>query len=225
MPIDIIIFAAIALFLIFRLGSVLGKRTGHQQKPPGFPGAPSAPETKDRTAENDDNIVRMPGAFDDEPEPQSKQFDGPGGDGLRAISDADPDFEPDSFLEGATAAFEMIVTAYADADRKTLKNLLDKETFESFSGAIDAREDAGQRLEDTLIGIDATDIVDAELRGDTARVTIRFVSQQINVTYDSEGRVVDGDPTTVETVTDVWTFARSVQSRDPNWHLVETRSA
>jgi predicted lipid-binding transport protein (Tim44 family) len=224
MPIDIIIFGAIALFLIFRLGSVLGKRTGHQQKPPGFPGAPTPLETKDRTAENDDNVVRMPGAHD-EPEPESARFDGPAGDGLRAIRDADPDFDPDGFLEGAKAAFEMIVTAYAEADRKTLKNLLDKDTFESFSGAIDAREEAGQRLEDTLVGIDVADIQAAEMRGNEARVTIRFVSQQINVTYDSENRVLDGDPTAVETVTDTWTFARSVRSRDPNWQLVETIGA
>lgn len=225
MPIDLIIFAAIALFLIFRLGSVLGKRTGHQKRPSDFPPAGQAgAETRDRSGERgDDNIVRMPTAFE-EPEPESAQYDGPAGDGLRAIAEADQNFEPDSFLDGAKGAFEWIVTAYAEGDRKTLKNLLDKATYESFSGAIDAREKEGQRMEDTLVGIDKADVIEAELAGDTARVTVRFVSQQVNVTYDSEGRVLAGDPSAVETVTDEWTFARSVKARDPNWQLVETRA-
>ncbi len=224
MPFDLLIFAAIALFLIFRLGSVLGKRTGHQ-KPPEFPMPEESakPTTKDRSGERDDNIVRMPSAFE-EPEEESAHFSGPAGEGLRRIADADPNFDPDGFVGGASAAFEMIVTAYAEGDRKTLKNLLDKVTYESFSGAIDAREKAGQRMEDTLVGIDSTSILEAELAGDMARVTLRFVSQQVNVTYDSEGRVLDGDPSTVETVSDIWTFARSVKSKDPNWQLVETRT-
>ncbi|HAE01226.1 MAG TPA: calcium-binding protein [Rhodospirillaceae bacterium] len=224
MPFDLLIFAAIALFLIFRLGSVLGKRTGHQ-KPPEFPQNMdnARPETRDRSGERDDNVVRMPAGFED-PVEESAHFNGPAGDGLRDIAQADPNFDPDSFVQGAAMAFEMIVTAYAEGDRKALKPLLDKVTYDSFAGAIDAREKAGQRMEDTLVGIDSTTILEAGMHGDDARVTLRFVSQQVNVTYDSEGRVQEGDPSTVETVSDVWTFARSVKSKDPNWQLVETRT-
>lgn len=221
MPLDLIIFAAIALFFIIRLGSTLGKRTGHQ-KPTQFPGTTNAPEPDQGSShDNDDNVVRLPTDFEP-PEEESTAFKGPAGEALRDISDADANFEPDGFLQGATAAFEMIVNAYAEGDRKTLKQLLDKPTYESFSGAIDAREEAGHRMEDTLVGVDSASISSAVMEGDVASVTVRFVSQQVNVTYDSEGRVVDGDPTTVETVSDIWTFARTVTSGDPNWELVET---
>ncbi|MDF1747240.1 MAG: Tim44/TimA family putative adaptor protein [Alphaproteobacteria bacterium] len=225
MPFDLLIFAAIALFLIFRLGSVLGKRTGHQ-KPPEFPVKTDTarPESRDRSGEREDNVVRMPAGFE-EPVEESAHYKGPAGKGLREISQADPNFEPDSFVQGASMAFEMIVNAYAEGNRKALKPLLDKVTYESFVGAIDTREKAGQRMEDTLVGIDSTTIIEAGMQGDEARVTLRFVSQQVNVTYDSEGRVLDGDPSTVETVSDIWTFARSVKSKDPNWQLVETRTA
>jgi predicted lipid-binding transport protein (Tim44 family) len=224
MPFDLLIFAAIALFLIFRLGSVLGKRTGHQ-KPPEFPVKTDTvrPESRDRSGEREDNVVRMPAGFE-EPVEESAYYKGPAGKGLREISQADPNFEPDSFVQGASMAFEMIVNAYAEGNRKALKPLLDKVTYESFVGAIDTREKAGQRMEDTLVGIDSTTILEAGMQGDEARVTLRFVSQQVNVTYDSEGRVLDGDPSTVETVSDIWTFARSVKSKDPNWQLVETRT-
>ena len=96
--------------------------------------------------------------------------------------------------------------------------------FAQFDGAIKAREDAKHSLATTLVGIREADIVDAALDGRIARITVKFLSEQINVTRDSEGRVVDGDPTASATVTDVWTFARNTSSRDPNWHLVATHS-
>ena len=133
-------------------------------------------------------------------------------------------FDPGQFLDGARQAFEMIVTAYAEGDGRTLKQLLSKDVYENFAAAIREREKAGERMEDTLYGIDEASIVDAGMEGSTASVTVKFVSQQVNVTYDSEGRVVAGDPNEVATVTDIWTFQRNVKSRDPNWELAETRS-
>lgn len=225
MSFELLIYAAVAVFLIFRLFSVLGKRTGHEERPP-FP--PTQEREKLDAPENDkpedENVVRLPTAFD-EPVEESAQLKGPAGDGLRKVQAADGAFDPDEFLGGARMAFEMIVTAYAEGDRKTLKDLLDKPTYESFAGAIDAREKEGHRMEDTLVGIDAADVAEAFMDKDVARVTVRFVSQQVNVTYDAEGRVLDGDPTSIETVSDLWTFARSVKSRNPNWQLVETRVA
>ncbi|MEQ8440718.1 MAG: Tim44/TimA family putative adaptor protein [Alphaproteobacteria bacterium] len=225
MPFDLIIFAVIAVILVLRLGRVLGKRTGHQ-RPPEFPmpGNDDSVGRNQTPPDEEDNVVRIPTGRD-EPKPESPLFDGPAGAGLREIVEADPTFQPEDFLEGARSAFEWIVTAYAEGDRKTLKSLLDEDTYASFAGAIDQREKEGQRMEDTLVGIDSSDIVEAVLNGREARVTVRFVSQQVNVTYDSEGRVLDGDPSHVETVNDVWTFARDITARDPNWQLVETRVA
>ena len=223
MSLELIIYAAIALLLIFRLGSVLGKRTGHQKRsdvPPANTDGTS--EAQDRSGQRKDAIMKMPTALE---EPRSEQYAGPAGEGLRTIAKADPTFEPDGFLDGAKSAFEWIVNAYAEGDRKTLRTLLNTTTYESFAGAIDAREKVGNRMEDTLVGIDGADVLEARVDGDTARVTVRFVSQQVHVTYDTEGRVLEGDPSSVETVTDEWTFSRSVKSRDPNWQLVETRAA
>ncbi|MBP5858170.1 Tim44 domain-containing protein [Marivibrio halodurans] len=230
-PLDLILFAALALFLIFRLGSVLGKRTGHQ-KPTDLFRDRQSEGARDRSGEREDaedeNVIRMPGARQPEradgARDSSDEFTGKAGSGLTQIKVADPDFDPDGFLDGARQAFEMIVQAFAEGEGKTLKQLLSKEVYENFAGAIREREKAGQRMEDTLYGIDSAEIVEAGMQGSTASVTVEFVSQQINVTYDSEGRVIAGDPSEVVTVTDIWTFQRNVKSRDPNWELAETSS-
>jgi predicted lipid-binding transport protein (Tim44 family) len=96
--------------------------------------------------------------------------------------------------------------------------------FENFKRAIDNRTIANETLQTTLVGIKSTDIIEAELQGRVAEVTVTIVSEQINVTRNAEGQVVDGDPVKVEPVTDIWTFARQVRARDPNWVLVATRS-
>ena len=131
-------------------------------------------------------------------------------------------FKPESFVAGAKVAFEMVITAFAGGDTKTLRPLLSNDVFEDFSGAIKSRLDKKETLESTLVGISEADIIEAELQGKTAFVTLKFVSEQINVTRDAEGEVVDGDPGGVATVTDIWTFARNTRSRDPNWTLVAT---
>ena len=185
-PLDLILFAALALFLIFRLGSVLGKRTGHQ-KPTDIFGDKQggergdAPGSRDRSGEREDsaeeNVIPMPGTRDEAA--ASPQMKGPAGSGLTQIKVADPSFDPDGFLEGARQAFEMIVKAYADGEGKTLKQLLSKDVYESFAAAIREREKAGHRMEDTLYGIDDAQIVDAGMQGNTASVTVKFVSQQV----------------------------------------------
>jgi predicted lipid-binding transport protein (Tim44 family) len=144
--------------------------------------------------------------------------------GLEQIKAVDRDFDPDQFLLGAKRAFEMIVDAFAKGESTSLRPLLSDEVFAQFDGAIKAREDAKHTLSTTLVGIREADVADAALDGRIARVTVKFVSEQINVTRDSEGRVVDGDPTSSATVTDIWTFARNTSSRDPNWQLVATHS-
>jgi predicted lipid-binding transport protein (Tim44 family) len=118
----------------------------------------------------------------------------------------------------------MIVTAYAEGDRRTLKNLLARDVYDGFEAVIREREIRGESVETRFVSIDSTDIIGAELRGKIAQVTIRFVSQLVSVTRDKNGVVKDGNPDKVTDVTDVWTFARDVTSRDPNWKLVATET-
>jgi predicted lipid-binding transport protein (Tim44 family) len=144
--------------------------------------------------------------------------------GLDAIAREEPTFDATHFLAGARAAYEMIVTAFAAGDRRQLKGLLGREVYEGFDTAIDERERRGETAESRFVSIDAADIIGAEMRGKTAQLTIRFVSKLISATRDRAGNVIDGNPEKVTEVTDVWTFARDVSSRDPNWKLVATEA-
>jgi len=144
--------------------------------------------------------------------------------GLDAVLAQDPAFDPQHFLTGARAAYEMIVTAYAEGDRRTLKNLLSREVLDGFDSVIRERENRGETSETRFVSIDKADIIGAELRGRSAQITVRFVSQLISVTRDRSGAVIDGNAERVTDVTDVWTFARDLSSRDPNWKLVATEA-
>ena len=223
---DIILFAALAAFLVFRLRSVLGRRTGHERRPPKDPmSGPSRDATRD--ASGDDNVIELPGktgAPREEASFEAAASDDPLAAGLTEIRIADPNFNPAEFQQGAQSAFEMIVQAFADGDVKTLRNLLNDEVFENFSGAIEQREQAGETLETTIVGIKSAEAIEARVDGRMAFVVMKFVSEQVNVTKDKDGAVVDGDPNQVTTITDIWTFARNTRARDPNWLLVETRS-
>jgi predicted lipid-binding transport protein (Tim44 family) len=118
----------------------------------------------------------------------------------------------------------MIVTAFADGDRKALKNLLSKEVYEGFAAALDEREKRGETVRSAFVGIEKSEIRGAAVAGNEAQVTVQFISQIISSTHDSDGEVIDGDPDQVAEVNDVWTFARSLKSRDPNWKLIATES-
>ena len=142
--------------------------------------------------------------------------------GLRAIRDADPSFDPKGFVDGAKMAYEMIVMAFADGDRKTLKNLLSREVFDGFVQAISDRESRSEKIQSSFVGIDKADIVGAEMKGTEAHITMRVISELISATRDKAGEVIEGDPETVAEVKDVWTFARDTRNKDPNWKLVAT---
>ncbi len=227
---EILVFAAIAAFLVFRLRSVLGKRTGHQE-PPKYD-----PFRKDKAEEGgQDKVIQLPDraaggdAEAGEAEPVSAEemaaAGSPAAAGITQIKLADRNFEPDGFTTGAKVAFEMVVAAFAQGDSRALRPLLSNDVYEDFTSAIKAREEANETLETTLVGINEAEIIEAELQGKTAFVTIKFVSEQVNVTRDAKGEVVDGDESHVATITDIWTFARNTRSRDPNWTLVATRSS
>jgi len=142
--------------------------------------------------------------------------------GLKTIGEADPTFSPKSFLEGAKAAYEMIVTAFAQGDRKTLKTLLEKEVYDGFDKAIADREALGHKIDFTFVGLPKVEISDAELDRRDARVAVRFNAEVVQATKNKDGQLIDGNAEQVQTIADEWTFARSPKSRDPNWKLVAT---
>ena len=142
--------------------------------------------------------------------------------GLEQIRRADHEFSPKRFVSGAQAAFEMVVDAFAKGDTATLRPLLGDDVYDEFAAAIRERMADGHLQETTIVALDAAEIISAEMRSSTARVTVKFVSQQINVVRDKDGEEVGGDPSLIERVTDIWTFARNTRSSDPNWALIET---
>jgi predicted lipid-binding transport protein (Tim44 family) len=218
---DIILFAVVAVFLVVRLRSVLGRRTGTEQRRDPFAGAPS----NDQQPARRETPVAVPDLSAKPmimPPPEAPAT--PLAAGLARIRQADPDFDEAHFLAGCRAAFEMIVNAFAASDAATLRPLLSDETFANFNGAIEERRKAGHSHTTTIVGIRSVDLLEADIQARNAVLTVKIVSDQINVTRDGEGRVVDGDPTAVVAITDIWTFSRNTRSRDPNWTLVATRS-
>jgi predicted lipid-binding transport protein (Tim44 family) len=231
-----IIFLVIAVLIFLRLRSVLGRRTGSERPP--FD--PFSRREAPRTAAGEDKVITLPrrpadggdaapvaGGIATATEERIKTLAPEGTNlnaALRAIAAADRSFDPDGFINGAKAAYEMIVTAFAEGDRKSLKNLLSKEVYDGFVSAIAQREGRGETIEFRFVGIDKAEITDASLKSGTEQVTVRFNSKLISATHDKTGAVIDGDPVHVGDVTDIWTFAREVSSRDPNWKLVATES-
>jgi len=210
--IDIIFFAAVALFIAFRLRNVLGRRTGHERRP----------ETSTVTPSTRDNVVSLPGREEQAEAAFSHIDDADLRQGLTAIRRADPDFDLEGFLMGARQAFEMIVDAFARGDTEALRPLLADDVYGGFAEAIEQRRQAGETLETEVVAIKQAEAVEARMDGPHAHVTVRFVSDQVNVTRDGEGNILDGDPEQLSEIVDLWTFARDTSSRDPNWELVST---
>jgi predicted lipid-binding transport protein (Tim44 family) len=144
---------------------------------------------------------------------------------LERMREIDPNFDARHFMEGAKVAYEMIVTAFAEGDEKTLKPLLAPDIFEQFAAAIDTRKSGGLTQELEFVGLDEATLKDARLDGTTARMTVKFVSKVITATRDANGEVVEGNPEKLTTVREIWTFERDLTSRDPNWRLVATEAA
>ena len=226
-----IIFAFLAAFVVWKLRSILGTRTG-EEKPPRNPflngpgnARGGAPEAK---------IIPLPGAANANVAPSAapaaaadrwKPYAEPGSKiaaGLDAIAAADPSFAIQPFLDGAKSAYEMIVVSFADGDRPVLQNLLAKDVYDSFAAALAEREKRGEKVETSFVAIDNAAVADAGMRGRFAEITLRFSAQMITATRDSSGAVTEGSADKVVEVNDAWSFARDVNSRDPNWKLVST---
>jgi len=229
-----LIFLVLAVVIFFKLRGVLGQRTGNERPP-------FDPFTRRKTGEpevaNDGKVVPLPrrtgedvsaatiAAQDVDHRISSVATPGtPLAASIGEIMAADRNFDPQQFIDGARTAYEMIVTCFAKGDQKALKPLLGREVFDGFASAISEREARGESVEFNFVGFEKVEMVDAALKGGTAQVTVKFVSKLISATRDKAGEVVDGDPVHIADVTDIWTFARDVGSRDPNWLLVATET-
>lgn len=226
-----LIVIGLAIVILFRLRSVLGTRTGNERSP--------LERQRDAAAKSQgsDTVVQMrprpaEPATDADEERRARRLAAEieqfaGGDekvaaGLAAIAEADPAFTPKSFLEGAKSAYEMIVTAFAEGDRKTLRNLLEKDVYDGFERAITEREAAGHAVDFTFVGLPGVEIESAELDKRVAFVTIRFHAEVVSATRDKDGTLIEGNADQVANIADEWTFSRNTKSRDPNWKLVAT---
>lgn len=215
---DIILLALIAGFILLRLRSVLGRKTGRDDMQM-FTRAPLA-EAREQP------IVQVEKA-----RPRPKEENDPA---LAAVTDEnilkavaaikakDPQFTVTSFLGGAKLAFEMAFDAFAKGDRNALKLLLSDTLFKHFEGELAAREKEPKKIETTLVAVTSRDIAQAALTGNTARVTVKFTSDQVSVVRDAEGKIIEGDPSDINRVEDEWAFERDVASKNPNWKIVET---
>lgn len=227
-----IIILALAVFIFLRLRSVLGTRTGNERRPQDpfvggpQPGAPANDKVVPLPQRRTETQGPQPGAEAEEPavdrwagvaEPDSAVARG-----LDGVAEAEGGFDAKEFLAGARAAYEMIVTAFDAGDRKTLKPLLAREVFEDFSAAIAERENRGETVDSSFVSIEKSEITEAEIVARTAQLTVRFVSKLIRATRDKTGAVIDGSPTEIADLVDVWTFARELNARDPNWRLIST---
>ncbi len=212
-PIALVVFAGIALFLILRLRSVLGRRVGFEKPPlppsqrPGFNTAP--------IIEGQATVVQPGRAV---PDPRSAL-----GERLMQIVNRDPNFDPPKFLTSAETAFRSIVTAFAAGDRATLQSLLSPHVYETFAAAIQARETANEQHRTEIKTIISATIEDAELLGDHAAIIIRFTSDQVNLTLDAAGNPLNGTEAVTELV-DLWTFERDLKGPDLTWRLAAARS-
>jgi len=232
-----LIYLVIAVVILLRLRSVLGRRTGHERRPfdpyseSGNLNNSTPPEKS--AEQTDDKVVPLPprgaakrgstpvendwGEFAKRGSPRAKAFD--------SFLAFDPHFDPRSFVDGARAAYEMIVNGYAKGDRKTLKPLLSSDVYAGFEDAITAREKKGETVESEFVSIDKSEIENAVLKDTMAHITVRFLSKLVSVTRDKSGKVIEGDQSKVRSMTDVWTFARDLTSPNPNWKVVATEAA
>lgn len=234
-----VIFLGIAVVIFLYLRSILGSRTGNEQ--------PSDPYNRDQAegtgSKNNDNVVTMPerregenplssdrsNAEQSKPDitEQINKFAETGSElsnGLSEIANADSNFDPEEFMQGAERAYEMIITAYSEGDKRLLKRLLAKDVYAGFSEAIEQRESEGQVMTSKFVGFDKVTMLEAGVEDKQAEITVKFKSSLIRFISDADDKVIEGDDHDIEKITDIWTFAHSVSGRDPNWKLISTES-
>lgn len=212
MDLTILIFAALALFLSYRLFNVLGTKGGHEPEEherPVLRPVGTNPEDAETTATMQ--------------EPEAPKAPLP--EWAKPIEDSHPAFEPKSFLEGAGQAYEMIVEAFQAGDLSPVKGFVANDVLASFQSAIDSRNSAGQEVTFTLVGIEKPEGIASNVADDTVQVEVKFRAEQVRFVKDADGKLVDGSEDTVAQVVDRWIFSRPIKSRDPNWTLVATQGS
>jgi len=233
-----LLFLVLAVVIFLRLRNVLGRRTG-SKRPPYDPYSAREPQQNGNNAPGQEKVIPLPSAGRPQNSPRSsrnledieEQIKGIAPEGselserLLKVARSDPGFDPAQFIKGAKTAYEMIVMAFAEGNKRALKPLLNRDVYDRFSAVISDRESKGEIVDSSFVGIDKTTIIDAELKNKTAQVTVKFVSELISAVRNRKGDVIDGDPKKIREVTDIWTFEREISSRDPNWKLIATVSA
>lgn len=220
--IEILIFAVLAAYIFFRLWGVLGRRTGQERKPPD-PNTWGMTDVSDTdTHQPTNNVISLHGGDVPETEESLPILDA-AKKGLESLIEEDPTFDPYVFLDGAQAAFSMIVEAFAEGNREDLKTLLGESAYNSFNSALDQREAAKETVETEIHDMTLCEIQEISVKDGTANITVKFVSEQITVTKDAEDRIIDNPAHLTLSITDIWTFSRNIRSENPNWILTGTR--
>jgi predicted lipid-binding transport protein (Tim44 family) len=220
MMIDLILLAAIALWIFFRYKNVLGT-------PPDDDVQDRARKRKTRYIDeaNSDNVITLKPDRIKEVKASADITVPSAAAAIVQIKMIDMNFDEDAFLDGAKKAFSIIVGAFANSDKETLKNLLDKSVYKSFVKVIDERAKQNHSMEFSLERLKKAEIVNASLQGKLASIAVQFSSEQISAIRDQQGVVVEGDPDVIVSVTDTWTFSRDLSSQDPNWLLTRTTTS
>ena len=190
--IDIILLAMFAGFIILRLRNILGRKTGHQGKPMSRYFSKGMEVLKD--IENNEAIKS--GNVNEEAKKQ--------------------------FLKGADTAYEQIIVAFAQGDKKALKGLLGKGMYEDFSKVLEERNKKQYKCETTFIGVKSSKVLEFKKIENIYKVTVNFVSEIITCVKDKNNKIIEGNPDIIKTVSDVWKFSKNMWSQDPTWYLVET---
>jgi predicted lipid-binding transport protein (Tim44 family) len=230
---DILLFGAIAVFILLRLRNTLGTRpddSDEQDEARGdmWSARFGGEKPQDAGLNDDDNVIQLPGSEFQEQTPESSLEDDFPMEivaGVNQIRLSDPRFDLEQFLDGAAAAYEMVINAFAGEDYATLRQLLADNIYDDFGAAIRDREQRGETLETTLVTIHDVEPIEVRMDGRQAEVTIKFTAEMTNVVKDPHGDIISGSDEIADEVIDIWTFSRDVQSKDPNWPLIATRKA
>jgi predicted lipid-binding transport protein (Tim44 family) len=212
MPVDIIVLAAIAVFILLRLYGVLGQQIGNEK-----------PSLQDSSFDKDSKVIELAPKLPEKLQVEDEgEYDDEIQHGLKEIRQADKAFRVQHFLEGAKTAFEMIMEALAKDDRDTLQLLLSPELFTECVAALKRRAQQEEYEETTLVSILEVTILAASLQGNDAIIKVKFVSEQVQVNRTKQGEKVENSASEIEVVEDSWVLKRDVQSTNPNWVIIET---
>lgn len=215
MTADILILALVAGVIIYRLYTMLGKDVGFDGNIEVLKNPAAAEELRAKLREKTREVIE---SLEPDVELNDEEIEKV----IATVKASDASFTVKSFLDGASKAFDYIMQAFKEGKKTPLRNLLRQSLYKEFATAIDAREKDGDYEDTTLVSIESCDIEKADIKRKIVQLTVRFVSEQISVTRNKDGEIVDGDPKNIQKVEDIWVFERELSSNDPNWKLAST---